>query len=113
LASGHSGLSACEIVIPITGAEPRGVTVFGRTTPGAGSLSGVLAARTRVAAGREADPSLLVADSQTGLIRRFRPQTALDALHATDRLPAAGRRLVGVPVPFDGAADIVLAVDGD
>ena len=56
---------------------------------------------------------VLVADARTGLIRRFRPQTSLDALHAADRLTAAGRRLVGVPVPFDGAADIVLAVDGD
>ena len=56
---------------------------------------------------------VLVADAQAGLIRRFRPQTALDALRASDRVGAAGRRLVGVPVPFDGAADIVLAVDGD
>ena len=56
---------------------------------------------------------VLVADAQTGLIRRLRPQTPLDALHASDRLTGAGRRLVGVPVPFDGAADIVLALDGD
>ncbi|HZI80831.1 MAG TPA: glycosyltransferase [Vicinamibacterales bacterium] len=53
---------------------------------------------------------VLVADAQTGLIRRFRPQSALDALRASDR---SSRRLVGAPVPFDGAADIVLAVDGD
>ena len=57
--------------------------------------------------------NVLVADAQTGLIRRFRPQTALDAQRASDGAGAAGRRLVGVPVPFDGAADIVLAVDGD
>ena len=56
---------------------------------------------------------VLVADAQTGLIRRFRPQTALDALRASERLPGSGRRVIGVPVPFDGAADIVLAVDGD
>jgi GT2 family glycosyltransferase/sugar lactone lactonase YvrE len=53
---------------------------------------------------------VLVADAQAGLIRRFRPQTASDAVRAADR---SGRRLVGSPVPFDGAADIVLAVDGD
>jgi GT2 family glycosyltransferase/DNA-binding beta-propeller fold protein YncE len=56
---------------------------------------------------------VLVADPQSGLIRRFRPQTALDAMRASNRLPVAGRRLIGVPVPFDGAADIVLAPDGD
>jgi len=56
---------------------------------------------------------VLVADAQIGLIRRFHPQTSLDALRASDRLGSASRRLVGVPVPFDGAADIVLAVDGD
>jgi GT2 family glycosyltransferase/sugar lactone lactonase YvrE len=54
---------------------------------------------------------VLVADAQTGLIRRFRPQSALDALRATDR--SSGRRAIGTPVPFEGAADIVLAVDGD
>jgi sugar lactone lactonase YvrE len=54
---------------------------------------------------------VLVADAQTGLIRRFRPQTTLDALRASDH--SVGRRLVGAPVPFDGAADIVLALDGD
>jgi GT2 family glycosyltransferase/sugar lactone lactonase YvrE len=53
---------------------------------------------------------VLVADAQTGLIRRFRSQSALDALRASDR---SSRRIVGAPVPFDGAADIVLAVDGD
>jgi O-antigen biosynthesis protein len=56
---------------------------------------------------------VLVADAQTGLIRRFRPQTPLDAMQASERFSSASRRLVGVPVPFDGAADIVLAVDGD
>jgi GT2 family glycosyltransferase/sugar lactone lactonase YvrE len=54
---------------------------------------------------------VLVADAQLGLIRRFRPQSALDALRAADR--SNGRRAIGTPVPFDGAADIVLAVDGD
>jgi GT2 family glycosyltransferase/sugar lactone lactonase YvrE len=53
---------------------------------------------------------VLVADAQTGLIRRFRPQSALDAMRAADR---SSRRVVGAPVAFDGAADIVLAVDGD
>jgi GT2 family glycosyltransferase/sugar lactone lactonase YvrE len=56
---------------------------------------------------------VLVADAQTGLIRRFRPHNALDAMRASDRLSGGARRVVGVPVPFDGAADIVLAVDGD
>ena len=37
LASGQSGLSACEMVTPITTDEPRGVTVLGRTVAGAGS----------------------------------------------------------------------------
>jgi sugar lactone lactonase YvrE len=55
---------------------------------------------------------VLVADAQAGLISRFRPQTALDALRASDRF-GGGRRTVGVPVPFEGAADIVLALDGD
>jgi O-antigen biosynthesis protein len=54
---------------------------------------------------------VLVADAQTGLIRRFRPQSALDALRAADR--SSGRRAIGTPVPFEGAADIVLALDGD
>jgi sugar lactone lactonase YvrE len=54
---------------------------------------------------------VLVADAQAGLIRRFRPQTTLDALRASSDRGA--RRLIGVPVPFDGAADIVLALDGD
>jgi O-antigen biosynthesis protein len=58
----------------------------------------------------ESTGDVLVADAQTGLIRRFRSQAALDALRASDR---SSRRLVGAPVPFDGAADIVLAVDGD
>jgi GT2 family glycosyltransferase/sugar lactone lactonase YvrE len=56
---------------------------------------------------------ILVADAQSGLIRRFRAQTTLDAMRASDRIGGASRRLIGVPVPFDGAADIVLALDGD
>jgi sugar lactone lactonase YvrE len=54
---------------------------------------------------------VLVADAQLGLIRRFRPQNALDALRAADR--SNGRRAIGTPVQFEGAADIVLAPDGD
>jgi DNA-binding beta-propeller fold protein YncE len=53
---------------------------------------------------------VLVADAQTGLIRRFRAQTALDALRASDR---SSRRMVGNPVSFEGASDIALAADGD
>jgi GT2 family glycosyltransferase/sugar lactone lactonase YvrE len=55
---------------------------------------------------------VLVADAQTGLIRRFRGQAALDAMRAADRL-GSSRRMIGTPVPFEGASDIVLAVDGD
>jgi GT2 family glycosyltransferase/sugar lactone lactonase YvrE len=54
---------------------------------------------------------VLVADAQLGLIRRFRPRSGLDALRAADR--SNGRRAIGTPVPFEGAADIVLALDGD
>jgi O-antigen biosynthesis protein len=56
---------------------------------------------------------VFVADAQTGLIRRFRPQVPLDAMRASERIAGTSRRIVGSPVPFDGAADLVIAVDGD
>jgi sugar lactone lactonase YvrE len=60
------------------------------------------------------DPTgdVLVADGRAGLIRRFRPTLLADALPAIDRA-ASTSRVIGEPVPFEGATDLVLAVDGD
>jgi GT2 family glycosyltransferase/DNA-binding beta-propeller fold protein YncE len=60
----------------------------------------------------DAAGDVLVADARAGYIRKLRPSLVVDPLPAAERSGTASRA-VGEPVPFDGATDVVLAVDGD
>jgi GT2 family glycosyltransferase/DNA-binding beta-propeller fold protein YncE len=70
-----------------------------------------VAASGGVAVGVSGD--LYVADAQQGVIQRLRPRPPMDAaLTATD-IGTADNPLLGNPVPFEAAADIALAPNGD
>ncbi|MBI4262883.1 MAG: hypothetical protein HY657_00775 [Acidobacteria bacterium] len=81
-----------------------GVSLGRGVTPDAASGGGV-------AVGIAGD--VFVADARQGLIRRLRPRPPLGAAWTADDLGTDGHPLLGHEVPFDAAADIAVAPDGD
>jgi hypothetical protein len=56
---------------------------------------------------------LFVADAERGLIQRLRPRPPRDAAWTANDIGTAGHPGLGSPVPFEAAADIALAPNGD
>ena len=111
-----AGAIQTAIVAMLVGSAGLGALSIARETMATHSATSVAtadawqAAAGGVAVGLSGD--LYVANGD-GFIERLRPRPPLDAVWTADDIGTAGYPVLGSPIPFETAADIALAPNGD